>query len=384
MPSLVVLWPHDTVRLPPAGATLGVEAASWRTADSTVASVSEDGLLRARGPGATRILAEASGARTHITVRVMPAVQGRVFAADSSHLGPLRVELRTRSDTLRSAVDSTGEFLLRLSQLPDSIGLLIDAPAASRRTFLPCLVRVGREALEGELRVVLVPAVWAIRQGSYRGQLQPISMQAAFQTDRGAAGFYQAQRDRAHRRTRPVAWPIDSFPLAVAVRSRRTSEGLSAADSVALWVLLRRLEAELGEHLFRPAREEDLPVQANGILVSVNRSLSTAGYTFTAFGELGRLYDVRVTVQSREMLGEPSIMEHEMLHALGFGHTRAWLSLLSPGGGQRASGATMADVAYAQLFYRVLAMQERLNAPYGLLEALAGEIERGPRVAAGR
>ena len=68
-----------------------------------------------------------------------------------------------------------------------------------------------------------------------------------------------------------------------------------------------------------------------------------------------------------------------MLHALGFGHTRSWISLLNPGG-QRTTSPTVADVAYAQLFYRVLALQEHLDAPYGLLEALAGELESSPSV----
>jgi hypothetical protein len=145
-----------------------------------------------------------------------------------------------------------------------------------------------------------------------------------------------------------------------------------------IWELLRRLETELGQHLFRPAREEDIPVQANAILVSVNSALSTAGYTFTAYGEQGRLYDVRVAVQSRNMLHDSRIMEHEMLHALGFGHTRSWLSLLNPGAGRRTVSPTVPDVAYAQLFYRVVGLQERLDAPFGLLEALAGEVERGP------
>jgi hypothetical protein len=379
-PNLVVLWPRDTLRLPPAGASLGVGVARWRVADSTVASISDDGLLEAIKPGATRLTAEASGARTHITVRVMPAVRGRVFAADSSVLGTLGVELRSGGDTIRTTVDATGAFLLRLSEFPDSVRLLIDAPKSARRGYLPSLVRVSRGALDSELRIVLVPTVWTIRQGIYRGQLQPVSLEAAFRSDGEASGFYRAQRDRARRRTKLVAWPIDSFPLAVAIRSPGVSEGLSAGDSVALWNLLGRLEMELGQHLFRPASEGDIPVQANGILVSVNRSLPTAGYTFTAYGDQGRLYDVRVTVRSRDMLGDSRIMEHEMLHALGFGHTRSWISLLNPGDGQRATSPTVADIAYAQLFYRVLALQERLDAPYGLLEALAGELEGSPAV----
>jgi hypothetical protein len=156
---------------------------------------------------------------------------------------------------------------------------------------------------------------------------------------------------------------------------------LSAGDSLALWGLLSQLETELGQHLFRPAREDDIPVQANGILVSVDRSLSTAGYTFTASSEQGRLYDARVTVRSSQMLGEARVMEHEMLHALGFGHTTSWLSLLNPGAHRRPASPTAADIAYAQLFYRVMALQRRLDAPFGLLEAWAGELEAGTRSA---
>jgi hypothetical protein len=262
--------------------------------------------------------------------------------------------------------------------------LLVDAPSASPRVYLPSLIRVRSSALTDHLRIVLIPTVWTIQQGSYRGRMQPISLEAAFRRGRGAVGFYRGQRAGARSRLKPVAWPTDSFPLAVALRRREVAEGLSAGDSVAFWELLGRLETELGQDLFRPAREDDIPVQANGILVSVNRSLRTAGYTFTAFSDQGRLYDARVIVRSRAMLGDARIMEHEMLHALGFGHTTSWLSLLNPGAHQRPLSPTVADVAYVQLFYRVLALQKRVDAPYGLLEALAGEVERGARVAGRR
>jgi hypothetical protein len=291
------------------------------------------------------------------------------------------VQLRGGRDTIRASVEANGSFLVRLSRLSASVVLLIDAPSASPRVYLPSLIRVRSSALTDELRIVLIPTVWTIQQGSYRGQTQPISLEAAFRSDRGAAGFYRGQRAGARSRMKPVAWPIDSFPLAVALRGREVAEGLSAGDSVAFWELLGRLETELGQDLFRPAREADIPVQANGILVSVNRSLRTTGYTFTASSDQGRLYDARVMVRSRAMLGDSRIIEHEMLHALGFGHTASWLSLLNPGAHQRPASPTVADVAYVQLFYRVLALQKRVDAPYGLLEALAGEVERGARVA---
>ena len=47
----------------------------------------------------------------------------------------------------------------------------------------------------------------------------------------------------------------------------------------------------------------------------------------------GRIYEALVTVAQRGFLREPRIAAHELLHAIGLGHTRAWTSVMGPNTG---------------------------------------------------
>ena len=59
---------------------------------------------------------------------------------------------------------------------------------------------------------------------------------------------------------------------------------------------------------------------------------------------------------------------HEMLHALGFGHTGAWSSIMGPNVAGVES-PTVEDVAYAQLYYAVSQLQRDREAPFGIPES---------------
>jgi hypothetical protein len=57
-----------------------------------------------------------------------------------------------------------------------------------------------------------------------------------------------------------------------------------------------------------------------------------------------------------------------LLHAIGFGHTHAWPSVMGP----NAAGVdspTAEDVAYAQLYYAISELQRNREAQFGIPEA---------------
>lgn len=70
---------------------------------------------------------------------------------------------------------------------------------------------------------------------------------------------------------------------------------------------------------------------------------------------------------------------HELMHALGVGHTCAWRSVaadLRRCPGRRSPVPTAEDVAYTQVLYRVRHLQTARGARWGLEAALAGEAAR--------
>jgi hypothetical protein len=58
---------------------------------------------------------------------------------------------------------------------------------------------------------------------------------------------------------------------------------------------------------------------------------------------------------------------HELLHAIGFGHTRGWASIMGPNADGIGS-PTAEDVAYAQLLYAISRLQRDREAPFGIPE----------------
>ncbi len=82
----------------------------------------------------------------------------------------------------------------------------------------------------------------------------------------------------------------------------------------------------------------------------------------------GRIYEALVTVSQNEYLGESRVATHELLHAIGFGHTGAWSSIMGP----NAAGVdspTVEDVAYAQLYYAIARAPAEREARFGIPES---------------
>ena len=63
----------------------------------------------------------------------------------------------------------------------------------------------------------------------------------------------------------------------------------------------------------------------------------------------GELFDVRVTFRETGTLHDGPVVIHEMMHALGFGHTKAWKSVVNPSPYGRLTRLSPDDVAYAEV-----------------------------------
>ena len=193
-------------------------------------------------------------------------------------------------------------------------------------------------------------SMWTIRGGAYDGRVIRIDSNLA--TRKGSA-FLRLSKLKGDRRF--VGWNPSRLPARVAFRSGRS---ITAEDSIAFWSILNRMELDIGMRLFEPAalsRESD---PEDVIVVDIMQMSGDDGRTYLTWSNNAGVYDARVYFRSRSLLHNPRIVTHEMMHALGFGHTSAWSSIMSPGSGAPAS-LMPEDVAYAQFAFESRASNER-------------------------
>jgi hypothetical protein len=211
--------------------------------------------------------------------------------------------------------------------------------------------------------------MWTIRGGAYDGRIIRIDSDLA--TRKGSA-FLRLSRLKGDRRF--VGWNPSGLPARVAFRADRS---VSADDSVAFWSILNRMELDIGMRLFEPAT---LAVESDpdDIIVVDTKLMSVDdGRTYLTWSNNAGVYDARVYFRSKSLLHNTRIVTHEMMHALGFGHTSAWNSIMSPESWGAAS-LTPEDVAYAQFAFASRASSEREDMWERL--ALANNREPQPEV----
>lgn len=298
----------------------------------------------------------------------LPVLQGRLVSADSALPIPdgtrVLVDWGGLVDTVN--VDTTGRFAGMLRQsFGDSASLTIVAGDE----FYPARLRIFG-ASPGAVDVVMVPRRWAIRAGSYAGDTVAISPDAALDAVDGT--FARVASARAAPLRGLVAWPRERIPVPLAIHRTRDDD-VDPPDSVALWRTIDALERELGATLFRPADDSAVQAEGWGIEVRVDRGIAGSGLTNLTWSNGGRLFDASISVRHAADFGAPGIMHHELLHALGFGHTSAWRSVMTRTVTAEASTLTREDVAYTQLLLRVGELQRALGTRYGIVAAAEGE-----------
>jgi hypothetical protein len=296
------------------------------------------------------------------------AFGGRVIPADSGSLDGVRVVAVDASGTYDAVMDSSGVFVGSLPAPPAGrVTLRVYSDSTSPR-YHTSVVTLDPGVPDAPARVVLVPTRWRIRGGSFDGRDVSIDPVRATRRYTDGTGYWRLTR---HGRLagRAVSWATDSFPLRVAFRHERGDPTISPADSAQFWDVVTGLERMIGRPLFRPAPFDEIDSGADGILVTIDRGMAAAGRTFITYDQGGRIYEALVTVSQRDFLGQSRIANHELLHAIGLGHTGAWPSVMGP----NTSGIdspSVEDVAYAQLYYAISRLQREREAGFGILETV--------------
>jgi hypothetical protein len=297
------------------------------------------------------------------------AFGGRIIPADGAPLAGVRVVATDARGSYEALVDPSGVFVGAFPAEPiGPVTLRIFSDSSDAR-YHASTVRLGAGTADTPTRVVLIPRRWTIRGGPFDGRVVMVDPALATERSGGVAGFWRVTR-RAHPTGRAVGWVVDSLPIRVAFRHERRDPAISSTDSSRFWAMASELELLLGRPLFRPASFSEIEGGADGILVTVDPGMPAAGRTFVTYDAAGRIYEALLTVSRRDYLDDPRVLMHELLHALGFGHTTGWRSVMGPStGGVRAP--TPEDVAYAQLYFAIAAIQRDREVPFGILEALS-------------
>ena len=307
------------------------------SSDTTVAEVGQDGLVQAAGIGEAVVSATSDSQTTTMRLTVVAPTQVSIPLSASAPVGfpPLAgfaVVLRQPDDSVAfaSAGALTGGLAGSMA-MTDTVQLVARADTG----FESSALAAPAAALPASVPVVFIPHHVTLTSGSFIGMTRAASMGGAVASCNLASdecapgsGFYPVSF-----RTGVQAWA--SLPIAVS---------LTGVDSAAVWDALHALEAAVGHSLFVP----DTGTSTGRIEVRAGLPPGVGG---NAVGYAQWQWDAsdRITGATVWLLSlNRRVIEHEFVHALGFGHTCSWPSVMG-GYGCPQLEATADDVAYILL-----------------------------------
>ena len=306
-----------------------------------------------------------------------PAVRGSVVLPDEGTPAGLYAYLTSAGFRDSMAIGESGTF--ELTVRPNHCGpleLRIDAPEGADRRYHAAYIgldasgrpldqRSSRRRGDSSdvLRVLLVPTRYTIDGGTYAGTVVPIFLDAALAPGWERTRYWRVARAASEGFGTPVAWPESFFPIPVSLRA---PGGVSYSDSAAFWRSARQLEMDFGRSLFQSAPDEPGAEEIWKIIVTVEPMAGSAGMTFVTYDSFGAIYEVTIAIRMRGYFADARLISHELMHALGFGHSSGWYSAAGPSP-STPPRATATDVAYAQLLYRLRRAHVSQGATHGIL-----------------
>ncbi len=309
--------------------------------------------------------------------QTQPRVRGTVILPDEGSPNGLYAYLTSATHRDSVAIGEVGTFDLDIAAGHcGPLDLRVESPPGEAQRYHPATVRLDATGRPVEprsrpqrfdddttLRVLLVPTRHVIDAGTHAGTAVRIDLDAAFAPAWERTRYWRVARALSEGYGTPVAWPETFFPIPVSLRARG---GVSASDSAAFWQTARQLELDFGRSLFQPVPDEPADEEIWKIIVTVEPAVGSAGMTFVTYDSHGAIYEATIAIRSRIFFADERLISHELMHALGFGHSSGWYSATAASPGP-ASRATATDVAYAQLLYRLRRAHIAQGATHGVL-----------------
>jgi hypothetical protein len=164
-----------------------------------------------------------------------------------------------------------------------------------------------------------------------------------------------------------------SYPVPVAFCRSKSNYIVSASDSVKFFFWVEDIHQKFGRQIFKPANEAEVcglnGAPKNGVLVYFD---TTERISHGAAAQWGYTRDYiygGVVFNEVDVLDRNFVIQHELIHALGFGHTCSWKTImatcLTPDNVQTT--ISREDVAYALYMMAVVDEMRKLNTFYSVL-----------------
>jgi hypothetical protein len=308
-----------------------------------------------------------------------PPLTGSVRSVDGGPISDVRVYVSCGELEHFIALDAAGRFQFSIDCSEAQPQFRIEDPEGR---YLPSLPRTRDYARAKEPTFLLIPRVWHINSGTHAGRNVAVDLRGATAPvcRTGCSAYYPAEDTLRMTPSGIPFWLESSLPLRVAYNNEDGIR-IDPADSLAFIRVAQSLEQDLGRRWFQPARLTDVfnapPGDPFGsIIFSIDPQLSTPGRA-NWVAQRGEIVAGVVYFQSSRYIRHPGyagIVAHELMHALGFGHTCSWRTVVAAETcpGRRASAPTPEDVAHAQLLLRLRTL-ERIHGIHGsIAAALAG------------
>ena len=346
---------------------------------------------------------------------IYAVIDGRAHAADGGALTSLWAVWRpgngASADSSQLAAD--GVFRIEVTSPASAGELRIGGPDAGE--YHPFLYPFEVAELVG-VDVVMVPRSWTVRRGPFAGEVVATSLDLAVD-DNADKYLYSYFFGQPHPRDAPVrylldliTWPVESFPVGVALDRLNSSYDLTPADSAEIWTVLNRMEEVMGLDFFQPVQADPdwWPVPTGpydedrvpGVIRLVSRpplwgarpgsgeepsvwegdlGVWAAPGRFQAFRMNHRYLDSGTLIigaleplrLADGWIPWETVVVHEMMHVLGVGHTCRIESPMGPC--LRTLGPSRHDVAYMELLRSVVDLQRSLGVPFGIVPGMIGE-----------
>lgn len=304
-------------------------------------------------------------------------VAGSIITPDERSPAGLFAYL-TSGDVVDSVrIGESGTFGLEVERPRcGALALRIDAAPGEERRYHPALVSIvapartrartssARPDSVPALRVLLVPTRVVVDGGTHGGAVVPIHVDAALSPPWERTRYWRVARAGLPGFGTPVAWADERFPIPVALRGRG---GVRSSDSASFWAIARQLESDFGRSLFVPAADDPAEEEILRLIVTVEPRTEADGLTFITYNSLGEIYQAAIALRSAASFRDARLISHELMHALGFGHSSGWYSATNIGLDLSPARATASDVGYAQLLYRLRRAHIAQRATDGIL-----------------